>query len=158
MTDAPLVELVHTALVLQLGRAVVPIVPTQDEALPIGGLDAEGAPVAAFMNIVKSGRPPQVLAEAMGLDEDETEIEYVQTYNVEWIVRAADPAERRALFARGLAGIAAAVAADRTIGGLAHGLMIGEPQYDVNPLVGSPDTLACLVPLRAALRGVSLLA
>ena len=123
MTDDPKVELVHTALVLQLARAVVPIVPTRDEALPVDGRDADGNPVPAFMNIVKSARPPQVLAEAMGL-----------------------------------AGIAAGVAADRTIGGLAHGLMIGEPQYDVNPLVGSPETLACLVPLRAALRGVSLLA
>ena len=153
MTDDPLVELVHTALVLQLGRAVVPIVPTQDEALP---LDGDGA--LGFMNIVRSGRAPEVLAEVLGLDEDETEIEYVQTFNVEWIVRDPDPVARRALFARGLAGIDAAVAADRTVGGLAHGLMIAAPQYEVNPLVGSPITLACLVPLRVALRGRSLLA
>lgn len=153
MTDAPLVDRVHDALLLQLGRAIPDVIPTRDEALPVGGEDA-----VAFMNLVRSGRPPQVLAVAMGLDEDVTEIEYVQTFNVEWIVRDSDPVARRALFARGLAAIDAAVAADRTVAGLAHGLMIGEPQYDVNPLVGSPDTLACLVPLRAALRGRSLLA
>lgn len=153
MTDAPLPHLAMDAIVLGLARVIPDVTPMRDEALPQSGLVDR-----AFMNVVLSGRPPEVQAEAMGLEEDESEIEYVQTINVEWIVRLADPAARRALFARGLAAIDAMVRADRTLGGLARGLTIGPVQYDVNSLVGSPDTMACLVPLRVALRGTSLLA
>lgn len=162
MSDMPLVHLTQDALVLALSRAIPDVTPTRDSALPQG---ASGR--VAFMNVVLSGRPPEVQAEAMGLVEDESEIEYVQTFNVEWIVRDGDDVPedddiatvaRRALFGRGLAAIDAAVRFDRTLGGLAHGLTVGPPQYDVNPLVGSPTTMACLVPVRAALRGTSLLA
>lgn len=144
--------LVQDAIVALLQGAIPDVTPTKDADLP-----QPGAGRLLFLNVVLSGQPVQVLAEAMGIDEDESEIEYVQTFNLEWIVRHDDAELRRVYFAQGLAAVDAAVKRDRTLGGLAHGMTVGPLRFDVNPRATSPATQAALIPLRVALRGTSLI-
>lgn len=157
MSDTVIVEDVQILraqdAVVELLRGAIPEAdPRKDDIFP-------QAPAARlfFLNVVLSARPPEILAEAMGLDEDESEIEYVQTIIVEWIVRDDDVQRRPVLFRQGLAAIDQAVRRDRTLGGLAHGLTVGPPQFDTNPMITATGSQAALIPLRVALRGTSLL-
>lgn len=149
---ATLVERAHAALTAQIGQVLPGVEAQQDATLPLS------AAAVLFLNVVKSARPPEVQAECMGVEEDESEIEFVQTFMVEWIVREEDGVSRAETFSQGLAAVDAAIRSDRTLGGVARGVTLGPPSYDVNPLITSPATKACLIPVRVALRGRSLLA
>lgn len=143
----------HDALVAQLGAyasSAFPDAVTRDKALA-------GDEVQASLNVLKSQQPPQVLGEQMGLGEDDVLVEYVQTFDVEWIVRAEVDADRLARFTQGLKDIAAALYADRSLGGQASGLNIGPPNYENHTLAGAPNTAAVLIPVRVSLRGTSML-
>ncbi|MDP1738912.1 MAG: hypothetical protein Q8L23_15905 [Caulobacter sp.] len=152
MTDRTTVDLAHDALVALFQGALPDITPTRDRAIP--RLD-EGQ--FGFLNVVLSGQPPQVQAECMGLVEDEVEVEFVQTFNVEWIVRNVDDDARDALFGQGLRAIETAIRANLTLGGQALGMTIGPPVYETAVTAQSPATRAALVPVRVALRGVTML-
>ena len=152
MTDRILIDLAQDALVALLDVALTGVTATRDRALPQAD---EGQ--YDFLNVVLAGKPPEIQAECMGLAEDLVEVEYVQTYNLEWIVRRPDDAEREAVFGAGLRAIETAVLSDLTLGGIARGMTLGPPVFEVNPMVFSPATRACLVPVRVALRGVTLL-
>lgn len=148
------VEDAHDALVAALAASEASafdnVTPTRDAALP-------GEAVAASLNVVKNPQPAQVLGEQMGLGEDDVLVEYVQTFDVEWIVRENDEATRKARFAAGLVAMEAALYADRTLGGQAAGLNLGAVNYENHTLSGAPHTAACVVPVRVSLRGLSML-
>lgn len=145
------VEQAHDWLVGLLGDCLPGCPAQKDAALPQSGK-------AELLNVVKAARPAEVTAVCMGIDEDEVEEEFVQTFNIEWIVRSDDAAQREARFQEGLASIGAALRANRTLAGIAHGLVIAPPYYEGHALAGAVATKACFIPVRVALRAVSQLA
>lgn len=111
-----------------------------------------------WLNVVKSARPPEILSELMGLGEDEVTVDFVQTFQVEWITSGDDDDERRSRFGDGLEAIDTAIAVDRTLGGLARGCTLAPPDYEAHRLAGSPGVSAVNVPVRVVLRGRSTIA
>lgn len=147
-----IVETAHNALVAALQASTADVFDgltvTRDAVLP-------GDEVPAFLNVVRNPQPAQVLAEQLGLGEDAIVTEWVQVFDVEWIARANDETARVQAFSDGLVAIAAALHADRSLGGAAGGLVIGPPDYEDNRFSGAIDAKAAAIPVRVSLRGLS---
>lgn len=111
--------------------------------------------VERWINVVRSQRLPEILDECMGLGEDEVELDFAQTYQVEWIVRREDDERRNQDFQQGLLAIRTALHADRTLGGLSLGLTIGPPNFENHVLATAPKTSAVVIPVRVVLSGLS---
>lgn len=114
-----------------------------------------GPETPASCNVVLNPAPAQILAEQLGLGEDAIIVEWVQTFDIEWIVRDENEATRTERFTDGQAAIEAALYKDRTLGGAACGVNIGPPNYENHTIAGTPHTAACVIPVRVSLRGLS---
>lgn len=108
-----------------------------------------------WLNVVKAPAPAQILNEVLGLGEDLVEVEFAQVYQVEYIVRRNDDANRQARFTAGLATIQTALHADRTLGGVARGLVIGPPNFENHRFAYDAKSSAVVIPVRVTYAGHS---
>lgn len=112
-------------------------------------------PADYWVNVVRARRVAEILDECMGLGEDLVEIDFAQTYQVEWIVRREDDVRRQQEFEQGLLAIQTVLHADRTLGGIAQGLTVGPGNFEDHVLATAPKTSAVVVPVRVVLTGLS---
>lgn len=108
-----------------------------------------------WLNVVKAPAPPQILNEVLGLGEDLVEVEFAQVYHVEYIVRRADDGHRATRFSAGIATIQTALHADRTLGGVARGLVIGPPNFENHRFAYDAKSSAVVIPVRVTYAGHS---
>lgn len=158
LADLTAIDRAHGALhgVLAAAAEFAAITVHQGAVLPTV---MEGGDTRRWLNVLIAPTPVQVLGEVLGLGEDADgyEVEYIQTYHLEWLVQRDNDAARKAAFQAGLLAIDAALRADRTLGGAARGLTIGPPAREPNSLPFTAATLSALIPIRVQLRGRSVI-
>lgn len=150
MTDLTQIAAAQTGMVaaLQAGAVAGGLTVRNNEAL----LEDWGE---TWLNVVRSPGVPRIIDEVLGLGEDDVVVEYAQTFHLEWIVTREDDAKREMLFQQGLKAIETALHADRTLGGVARGLMIGPPDFENHRLAFQEKTSAVVIPVRVLLAGAS---
>jgi len=154
--DATVIDRAHAALVL-----VLDAVPAFDDITVHRGEYfkeelLEGGDTKRWLNVLIAPGAPQILAEVLGLGEDDGyEVEFVQVYQIEWLVQRDNDAARDAAFQAGLLAIQAALRADRILGGAARGLTIAPATRENSALPFTAKTLSAVIPVRVQLRGPS---
>ncbi len=150
MSDLTQIARAQSALVaaLQAHAAFADAAVRNNEAL----LDERGE---VWLNVVRSPGVPKILDEVLGLGEDDVVVEYAATFNLEWIVTREDATKRDQQFQNGLLAIQSALYADRTLGGIVRGVMIGPPDFENHRLAFEEKVSAVVIPVRVLLAGAS---
>lgn len=151
--DLTLIDRAHTALVGTLAGAgaFAALTVRQGEVLP-DALTDDGD-TKRWLNVLIAPGPVQILAELIGLGEDFAEVDYVQVFNIEWLVQRENTAARTRAFQEGLIAISEALRGNRRLSGVACGLVIGPPNRETNALPFWPNTQSAVIPVRVQLRG-----
>lgn len=93
--------------------------------------------------------------DAQGIQEEagggDPSVEFWQRARIEWVIERKDEDERETLFDTGLEEIAAALLADRTLGGACDDVAIDPPARSNIALAGAPRIKACSLPVRMLL-------
>lgn len=94
----------------------------------------EYIPAGGFVNILDGdpGEPDYMLGGS-------GEVDYAHRAEIDLAVEDADPAARDAAFAELVAGVGAAMREDRTLGGVIHGYLAGQPRPTGQEVEGAGD-------------------
>ncbi|WP_421792756.1 hypothetical protein [Hyphobacterium sp.] len=137
-------------LTAKAGEADTALPPPERNAALIKAFKNGGGVINAGVWLNQVDDDPDIIGEeAGGVAERQTE--FWQNVRLEWLVERKDDLERETVFDTGLEEIAAALTADRTLGGLVDDIeILGPVRRDIT-LSGTPRIKACYVPVRLLL-------
>lgn len=111
-------------------------------SIEVEGILPEEIPSGGFLNIwdTDPGQPDDVLG---GFNE----AYYSHAFEIDIIAASGISATRRARYAALVAGLGAAIAADKTLGGLVAGILYGQPAAAAERILGGDDWKAATLSL-----------
>ncbi|MFY0638707.1 hypothetical protein [Maricaulis maris] len=117
-----------------------------------GGNQVDGG---VFLNVFDQDGDPLGIESGASDEDEHADHEFYQNAQIEWIVEHNKNDEREALFDAGMEAIAAALQADRFLGGAVDDLEIQMPRRANLALSGAPKIKAVIIPLRMLLTAKS---